>query len=435
MAEYTSIEESLNRFLITITAELEAHKRFMGLYASKLAPGFNAVDCLGPDENRLSRVIAMLLDPKGGHGQGAVFLDLFLKTITQNSKYIKNPSQPNPLEELINICTMEIGTKKTQSLLEVPTIHLEKGNENRRIDILIDIDGFGLAIENKPWAIDQPRQIIDYHTQLSRQYRERFILIYLSRNGDPPSSNSVIEVERLPMENTGHLIVMSYLQLKEWCQRCEEKCFSPRVRFFLGEFIEYIELRFGGGANMVEHELVIGRILNNRKDSEYLNLAFLVAQSIEPIKTKLMFELNSSLQERSDKLTGGIVFKPDTDLFCKYNGFTWTKPEWNKLIIRFAFESANASELLFGVASDSKDDSMAEIERLKLLFKEKLGSDGTFDPPYWYWWKNWGFPGWGNNNELWIEIYNETLPYKIMEEVDRIANALDNLQSGYNLAL
>lgn len=427
MAENATTEESLYRFLFSINAELDSHRRFMAHYAPTLAPRFNAVDCLYPDENRLSAVIAMLLDPGGGHGQGAVFLNIFLEIVATNSKFDKNKHLKNPLEALKRICTLELGERKTNFQLEVPTNYLEKGNENRRIDILLDIDGFGLAIENKPWAIDQPRQIADYHAHLCHQhnYGSNFLLIYLSRNGDPPSNDSISENDRISQEASGHLIMLSYLQLKEWCQRCAEKCQAPRVRFFLEEFADYIELNFGGGAHMAEHQLVVDYLLKHRGDAQNLSTVFLCSQSIDPLKKTLMGELIIALAERSAQLAGNITFKPDEDMFCKYAGFEWSKREWNNLKIRFAFEYANACELIFGIACTSSDGSLVEIKQLK----EELGCDGTFDPPYWHWWKHWDSPGWGNNNELWIEIYTNTLPAKIMEEMKRMVRVMDKLQS------
>ena len=41
------------------------------------APNFLALSLLSPDENRLSDIIAEMLDPQGAHGQGAAFLTLF----------------------------------------------------------------------------------------------------------------------------------------------------------------------------------------------------------------------------------------------------------------------------------------------------------------------------------------------------------------------
>ena len=47
-----------------------------------LATGMNAVrDYMRPDENKISDILRDLLDPKGPHGQGCVFLDMFLRQL------------------------------------------------------------------------------------------------------------------------------------------------------------------------------------------------------------------------------------------------------------------------------------------------------------------------------------------------------------------
>src|SRR4051794_10047002 len=43
------------------------------------APAFSVFDYIRPDENRLSDILADLLDPTGPHAQGAVFVRQFLE--------------------------------------------------------------------------------------------------------------------------------------------------------------------------------------------------------------------------------------------------------------------------------------------------------------------------------------------------------------------
>ena len=64
----------------------EARKRF----TVQLAPDFNLFDYLRTDELGLSACIASLLDPKGKHGQGPVFLDAFLEKIAKKAKWAKS---------------------------------------------------------------------------------------------------------------------------------------------------------------------------------------------------------------------------------------------------------------------------------------------------------------------------------------------------------
>ena len=124
-------EIEIRTFLLQTADRLESHRHFLTSYSEELAPLFNVFDFILPDENRLSDIIAFLLDPKerGGqgdafHGQRDTFLKLFLKMVGLENRF--DYSKP------INVHREE------------PT------DECRRIDIVLDQqDFFGLGIENK----------------------------------------------------------------------------------------------------------------------------------------------------------------------------------------------------------------------------------------------------------------------------------------------
>ncbi|MCF4982443.1 hypothetical protein GIW61_29275, partial [Pseudomonas gessardii] len=64
----------LEEVRIRIASLAQAKKR----YSAQLAPDFYLLDFLRRDENGLSRYFALLLDPQGVHGQGALFLKAFI---------------------------------------------------------------------------------------------------------------------------------------------------------------------------------------------------------------------------------------------------------------------------------------------------------------------------------------------------------------------
>ncbi len=71
---------------------------------------------------------------------------------------------------------------------------------DRRIDISVQIVGadeqrYCLAIENKPYAGDQENQVQDYLAWLNGKYPERFLLLYISPNGERPSEWSIRKTE------------------------------------------------------------------------------------------------------------------------------------------------------------------------------------------------------------------------------------------------
>src|SRR4051812_36234492 len=122
----------VDTLLHSLTTHRIAFAAAQRLYAQRLAPDFNVFDFIAPDELRLSAILAWLLDPAGSHGQGALFLAEFLR---------------------------EIGLPWLDEDLALARVAVEAGTDvGRRIDVLVRLPGAVLAIENKPFAADQPRQ-------------------------------------------------------------------------------------------------------------------------------------------------------------------------------------------------------------------------------------------------------------------------------------
>ena len=103
--------------------------------ARDLAPGFEYFRYARLNENVITSIFAEMLRPEGSHGQGELFLRLFL----------------------------EVPGLADQSPQKVVLIETERqANDQRRIDIFLRIDNYIIAIENKPWGSDQDNQIHDY---------------------------------------------------------------------------------------------------------------------------------------------------------------------------------------------------------------------------------------------------------------------------------
>lgn len=206
----------------------EAHRyltramRRQKLDAIKHASDFNLVDLIEPDENRLSDVLADLLNPTGKHGQGDLFLRQFLKQLGPSSR---------------------VGLKGKATVAREALTHANS-NYRRRIDVLID-SGDLLAIENKLDSPEQEDQVRDYLYHLRRVARKRktaFALVYLTPDGRQPKSLS--EAERQKAAKRRELICLGYKrELTAWLNACCDKCYAAKIRFFLSDLITYIETR------------------------------------------------------------------------------------------------------------------------------------------------------------------------------------------------
>lgn len=116
-----------------------------------------------------SKYLAHLLDPKGLHDCGDLFLKLFLEVLRERRvQPHADDAEADTLE-----CLKDFDSEKANVRSEVSV------NEGR-LDILIESSWGAIAIENKIWAQEQDRQLERYATYLKDR---QFVLLYLTLNG------------------------------------------------------------------------------------------------------------------------------------------------------------------------------------------------------------------------------------------------------------
>lgn len=220
--------QRLEMFSLTLRQKLQIYRKEKRRWDRFLSTDFNVVsEFIRPNENRLSDIIACLLDANGSHGQQGKFLDGFLKRLFKEN-------QPNRVAELSG--------KQPQVKREDPTHYNE--NQSRRIDITVDFEGFGIGIENKPWAREQEYQLRDYYDHLKEKYKQpekKFCLIYITPDRTHPTT---IDNPETLIQN-GELYCLSYSSdILEWIEECWQLCESDRFRWFLLDFRDYIRDKF-----------------------------------------------------------------------------------------------------------------------------------------------------------------------------------------------
>ena len=194
-----------------------------------LARAFSVFDYIQPDENGLSRIIADLLDPGGKHGQGVTFLRAFLDMLRDEGAAVRQDG--------------EFDLSKSQIRCEAATTYIS--HNLRRIDIRIELSRvFGIGIENKPWAGEQPDQLSDYHLELKKRYGEDgFVLCYLCPQGKNPETLKPREKEAL--ESQGRFRILHYSShLRKWLDECIREVQADKVRSFLKDFRVYLDRNF-----------------------------------------------------------------------------------------------------------------------------------------------------------------------------------------------
>lgn len=164
-----------------------------------------------------SALLADLLNPHGSHGQGAVFLNLFVK-------YLKLPN--------LDVENCEVLVEKYIGAIN------EDKTRGGQLDIFIsDKKGNCIAIENKIYACDQENQLIRYHNYCKGW--KNFTLLYLTLNGREATKKSCEGLEA----NEDYTTISYQTDIISWLESCRKECVTlPVVREGITHYINLIKL-------------------------------------------------------------------------------------------------------------------------------------------------------------------------------------------------
>jgi len=281
--EESAILNSVKSYLSGLHSITNGIKRVQQMYDPVTAFKFNLFNFWYPQENKISEILAFFLDPAQAHGQGDVFLKIFIEQLRIDG---------------FNYNTTHVIVK------------CEHGSDNqRRIDILLSFnnDEFGIAIENKLWAPDQGEQLFDYSEFLNKKFKKNHILLYLTPDGREPSEKSISKEHYGLHKNEGRIRTIGYTDniigmVQEWAMVCR----AERVRNFLYDLEQYFKQLFLGETFMNQSEIIAEFAQSNVNNIE---AAFATHRAFDTIKLKL-----------ADKFMERLVVK----LRQKFNSDSWS---------------------------------------------------------------------------------------------------------------
>ena len=222
------IDEKIKSLVSKVTELIEKEKN-----STKSKPGKMSLLSMfrHGHENSHSDVLRYLLDPKEDHKHKDEYLKLFLEEVG--------------LEYLIKLDPMMCEIHR-----EYPT------KQGRRIDIFIEFDDKTcIIIENKIWAKDQDKQLLDYYKSIKDEKFTDIHILYLTLPGDKASKQSLGEDSKLnqdekdaqkemeKLEEENKFLNISYERhILGWLKQLSFKSNEHTLRSAIEQYIYNIEI-------------------------------------------------------------------------------------------------------------------------------------------------------------------------------------------------
>jgi hypothetical protein len=258
-----------DRFINTISTLTRHYRELERINGA----GFNLFRILGVGNEELkhSLFLAELLNPKGSHGQGAIFLQLFTDMLA---------IQP---------------FHATDATVEVEkSIGRLANDEGGRLDLFIaDGHGNNIVIENKIYAYDQPKQLVRYY-----QYAPQHVL-YLTPDGHEPSPGSTTG-DNIQLEADKHYRIISYQEhILQWLELCRKESASlPLLREGISHYINQIKHITG----QTENTTMSNEIINvSLQSPENLRSAVDIANNMNATRAQHQWRFWKALREALEK--------------------------------------------------------------------------------------------------------------------------------------
>ena len=230
-----------------------------------------------PEEHLHTPFLRMLLDKDANHGVGKGFLEAFLKMVKKELKL--------DFQYDINSSHIEY---KDKYIGEVKISEKDGESTGGEIDIfLYDEKGHAIIIENKfdrygnP-AQEQPRQLERYHNFGKKEYKDKFILIYLTPSGQDASENSTgpNKITYYPMSYDLSDNKPNILSWLDACLDISKGC--PRIHEVIKQYITFIK-----DTRHIMEENYQKELLNLLLSKDNLDVTLRILRDEQMIKEKI----------------------------------------------------------------------------------------------------------------------------------------------------
>jgi hypothetical protein len=355
---------------------------------------FNMFGVLGVDhyENTHSSIICEFLNPKGSHGLKDQFLKAFIEQYVNQYKDSKDFFR-------------RFKTEEAKAKTEFPT-------QDGRIDVLIeDNNGLAIIIENKIYAVDQWKQLKRYNDFALHKYKSgNYLIFYLTLSGTEASKDSGEGVDYIQISHSEFII--------EWLEKCVSiSSRFPLVRETIIQYINHLKKLTNQDMSANSKNEIVELL---SKSPENIEMAFLIANSINHLKQELITELQKTIEEIANEEHLDFMFK------CNWNeswqGFNFSRREWKYIKIGFEFQNKGFGALEYGLSwkSSEKPDEIRELIRKTFGGKRSEGWPfyTAIESPYY---------DWGYSSAPWIGLINGETKKMIKSKISFITERVKDI--------
>jgi hypothetical protein len=296
---------------------------------------FNLFTILGLETKEVathSRFIAELLNPKGSHGRGVKFLELFLQEVGVNDF--------DPKWARVKVEHSFSGVEMDNSLT------------SGRIDIFIESNGRVIMIENKIWAYEQVEQLKRY-----KAFKPNGFLFYLTLKGEHSSYK-------------GKYKPISYrVHIKNWLELCRREAVeAPLLRESITLYLNLVKKLTHQTINKEMEKEIVERVLRNPESLMAYSKLF---SSYSSIIHKIRIDGIKAIIDKAAKDLGldnpnYIGNFPDTN---RYAGVAFDNPLLKSLNLKIGihYEGNNGYMVMFTISS--LDNNAPMVNEVQMRFK------------------------------------------------------------------
>ena len=356
----TDVEKLLTEVKFALGTLNEAKKRF----APEMAFDFKIFDFLRTDEMGLSKCIAELLNPRGTHGQGKVFLEAYKEVLEK---------ELGDLPWMTDLGNCRVFTEQQTDAAQ------------RRLDIFLEFSNKAvIGIENKPWASDQENQLHDYAEFLiGRAKNNNWLLVFLCER--EASEGSITKERFNELASSKNRIWQNYAQNIQWLELCAQRSKALVVRVFIEELIKFIRTDVIGESSMSENQELVNIMIKD----ENFGAAFKMFHAMDSAKKLLVHRFIDDLGRALNEKNESFKLIPSQELLSgKYKSHTQFQVNFTELnhqntFLCFEFEESGLCGLAWGFQNNDPIESSSE-KKLHSLLTEAFCKGYTATQWPWY---------------------------------------------------